>query len=499
MKKNILIFIILLYSVSTFAQWHYPYTKTVDSSDTFFGVTYKDPYRWLEHMKNPEVELWYKEQAKLTDSILNNISGRNELIAEWKELDKLQPAKFRNRDFENGRIFYKKTMPGEIVAKVYYREGKNEKETLLFDPLTYIEGKTLSVESILPSYDGKKVAIAYSEGGKEVSTIKIMDVDKKQFYPEIIYPSLGGPISWTFNNQSFTYASQKSGDVMDPQFKLNSKARLHILGKDVKEDVDFFSNERYPELGIKEKDHPYVWLEKDSRNYVFSQLYTVRPEYYMFYASISQFNKEKITWKTLCTAEDQIVRGMEIIGDTVFSITYKNAKNYKLVATSLKNPDWDHPLITIGEKTETLEAITRSKGFLFLTYSNGINNYLYKYNLKTAKITSIKLPFDGVVSIFCLDTKTNLCTVGITSWVKPYMEFEYDAENDGFTPGTFNKPPKYPDAYTNLMVEETEVKGYDGVMIPLTIIYKKGIKLDGSSCCLMDSYGAYGISMDPIF
>jgi len=155
MKKLLALSLILFCSLSSYAQWHYPATKTVDSTDTYFGVTYKDPYRWLEHMKDPEVVAWFKQQAKLTDSILNNISGRNGLIAEWKELDKLQPPKYSFRIFENGRIFYKKTMPGETVAKVYYREGMDGKEQLLFDPLAYIEGKTLSVESILPSYDGK--------------------------------------------------------------------------------------------------------------------------------------------------------------------------------------------------------------------------------------------------------------------------------------------------------------------------------------------------------
>jgi len=180
--------------------------------------------------------------------------------------------------------------------------------------------------------------------------LKILDVDRKKFFSETIYPSLGGPISWTFDNQSFTYASQKTGDNMDPQLELNNKTRLHTVGKDVKEDIDFFSNERYPALGIKEKDIPYAWMEKDSRKYVFSELITASTEYFRFYAPISQFNKEKINWKTLCMPADQLVRGMEMIGDTVFAITYKNAKNYKLIATSLSNPDWEHPLITIGEK-----------------------------------------------------------------------------------------------------------------------------------------------------
>ena len=138
------------------AQYNYPQTKTVDSSDTYFGVTYKDPYRWLENLKNPEVEKWFKDQGTYTDSILKNLNGRDELVKEWQELDKLQPARFNDRSYKKGRYFYRKTLPGEKVGKLYYREGINGKEILLFDPTTFIAGKTLTLESAVPSYDGKK-------------------------------------------------------------------------------------------------------------------------------------------------------------------------------------------------------------------------------------------------------------------------------------------------------------------------------------------------------
>ena len=156
MKKCITLSIATCCFFLSYAQYKYPTTKTVDSSDSYFGVTYKDPYRWLENFKDSEVVSWFKQQAELSNSILNKISGRDELIAEWKMLDKLQPPRISARDYENGRIFYRKTMPGQNVSKLYYREGIDGKEQLLFDPTTYIKGKTLSIQSALPDYDGKK-------------------------------------------------------------------------------------------------------------------------------------------------------------------------------------------------------------------------------------------------------------------------------------------------------------------------------------------------------
>ena len=262
-----------------------------------------------------------------------------------------------------------------------------------------------------------------------------MDVATKTFLPESIYPSWFGPISWTFDNKAFTYFSQKTGDNTSPEFELNTKTKLHKLGDDVKNDMDFFSNESYPDLDIKPNELPFAGLNKDSRNFIFADLSNVRSEMFTYYAPVSQLNTGKIDWKILCRPEDKIVRGREIIGNDVYAITYKNAKNYKLVHTTLTNPDWDKAETVAEEKqNQTLESITHCKDYLFLTYSDGINNHIYKYHLTTKKTSEIKLPYSGSAFIFCLDNTTNNCFVGITSWNKPYTEFNFNAEQMRFRP-----------------------------------------------------------------
>ena len=264
--------------------------------ETYFGVTYNDPYRWLESIRSPEVETWFKQQADYTNSILGKLNGRDELIAEWKELDKLQPPWIGSISYENGRYFYRKTMPGESVGKLYLREGINGKEVLLFDPLNYMPGKTLSIDQALPSFDGKKVAIGYTEEGAEVPTLKVLDVDTRMFLKDSIYPS-NGVNSWTFDNKAFWYGWIKSADNKDPESRLNSKTKLHVLGTDPASDNDFFSNASYPELNIDPSVYQSVFLAKDSRNYLFSGLESVQPEAVMYYAPISQLHAKKSSGK----------------------------------------------------------------------------------------------------------------------------------------------------------------------------------------------------------
>ena len=315
MKRLITILLAVISFQSLTAQYHYPPTKTVDSTDTYFGVTYHDPYRWLEHIETPEVETWFKQEANFTDSILNTLNGRDALIKEWNELINLVGAMFSTFSYENGRLFYRKMMPGESVGKIYYRQGIDGKEQLLFDPIAYISGKTLAVQSISPSYDGRKLAIAYAEQGAELSVIKIMDVDSKQFLKDSLYPASFN--SWAYDNNSFLYGWIKSADSKDPTSRLNSKTKLHILGTNVNSDKDFFSNASYPELNIDPGNYPDAYLNEDSKNYIFSGESSVQSELKMYYAPISEFNSSKINWKVVAVPSDKIVRGLVIKNDDI--------------------------------------------------------------------------------------------------------------------------------------------------------------------------------------
>src|ERR1035438_473885 len=162
--RTIMLLLVAIFSFSaTAAQYNYPLTNTVDSNDTYFGVTYKDPFRWLENTKQPETVSWFKQQANYTDSILNNLNGRDALISEWEQMDGQFPSLITDRVYENGRIFYRKTTSAAIVGKIYFRESMNGSEQLLFDPTAYLPGKMLSVQSFTPSYNGKMLAIEIVE------------------------------------------------------------------------------------------------------------------------------------------------------------------------------------------------------------------------------------------------------------------------------------------------------------------------------------------------
>ena len=482
----------LLMAVPCLAQWQYPPTRTVDAADAYFGKTYKDPYRWLENLKDKEVEAWFKAQAELTDGLLAKIPARDALAKEWMELDKLKPASYSSITYENGRVFYKKTLGGENVGKLFFRQGWNGTEKLLFDASTYKPGVTTTIESLLPSVDGHYVALSFSANGAEFSEIRILDVDRGALLPESIYPSYG-PYGWTLDSKFLFYDAGKVTDIKSLDIEQNRKTRLHKLGTDFAADRDLFSNESNPELGITPKEFPSAFIDESYPDTIFGAVGTVQNEMRVFYAPASEVKSPKIKWKVLCIPSDNLVRGMAFHKGFVYAVTHANAPRYKVVRTSLKHPDWAHAETVLPEAKDSIQSITKTKDFLFVVYSNGILGRIVKHEFATGKATEVKLPGSGTVFVVCPDWRTNRCIVYITSWTSPTTLYDFDGDKDIFAKSVFNTDVSYP-GFDTLVTEEVEIPGHDGALIPLSIIHKKGIPLDGSSSCILEGYGAYGLN-----
>jgi|SRR5690606_27858876 len=194
MKKLIVLLTVITLGQITFAQYRYPASKTVEVSDTYFGTTVSDPYRWLEDLKNPEVETWFKAQADYTNAELASRMGgtsQDILMKELKAFDNMKSGRYSPVAKAGGKYFYEKRLPDEQVSKLYYRQGKNGKEILLFDPQAFVEGKTYDYSPSV-SADGSKVAMVLSEAGTETGDIHILDVATGSFLSDVIPHSTGG-------------------------------------------------------------------------------------------------------------------------------------------------------------------------------------------------------------------------------------------------------------------------------------------------------------------
>jgi prolyl oligopeptidase len=189
---------------------------------------------------------------------------------------------------------------------------------------------------------------------------------------------------------------------------------------------------------------------------------------------------------------------MHFYKDKVYAITHAGAPRYKLVRTSVQNPDWTKAETVIPESKDSIQYMAKAKNLLFLVYSDGITGRVVKYELDTGKKSDVKLPTSGSVDVYCPDFKSTRCIVFTTSWIQPTTLWDFDGEKETFQKSIFNTAVTYP-GFDQLTTAEVEVPSHDGTMVPLSIIHRKDIKLDGSSSAVLEGYGAYGISYTPHF
>ncbi|MBD2752341.1 prolyl oligopeptidase family serine peptidase [Spirosoma validum] len=466
-------------------------------TDTYFGKAVIDNYRWLEDLNNQEVKDWFKTQGDYTNAVLDQIPGRDSLINTFVKYDALMSAQYSGVRRKGNRYFYRKTLPTENVGKIYVRDGKTGTEQLLFDPTTFVKGKTYSVSAYTPSPDGNKIVIGLQEGGGEYSTLRTLDVATKAFGPESITAVFGGNIDWLPDGSGFLYTPDNSADPKDPKAAIDTKARLHRLSSDPQTDPILFSRTKNPDLGIRPEQFPAMYFS-DDHTQLYGRLESVDRRLTVWLASPAEVKKPAITWKKLTTPSDSVTAFVKV-GSKLYLQSIKGASKGQILVTDADNPNPANATILLAQGQKNITRIVASKDYLFVTLSDGINETIRLYDTRTNTWNDIPLPFTGTAGVEPYDpAHNNDVQVYVMSWNNPVMIYDYTPEDRKLVSSVFYVPVQYP-GVADLVVEEVEIPGHDGILVPLSIIYRKGLKRDGSAACLMSGYGAYGMSGTPYF
>lgn len=353
--------------------------------DEYFGTKISDPYRYLENLQDSSVVQWMKAQADYSRTILNSIPGRQSLIDKMKEFDSRKSSRISYVIItDNDRYFYLKTTPADETGKLFYRDGYEGMETLLYDPETYSSDTTKKfvISSISASIDGSKVAFDIAPNGSESSEMMIMDVESRKIYPEIIDRCWGASPSWLPDGGSFLYNRLQSADVHNKDREKDSKTYLHIVGTDPATDKDIFSREKYPDLGIKPEDFPIAIYDKEAR-YIYGILSTVDSRLDVYYAPFSELTKEKIAWRHLFKPEDQVY-GFLTSDKDIYIYTPKGAPNFNILKTSVMNSDLSKAETCIPEDPHRkIKSFGLTSDGMYYTLSeNGVTGNSYSSGLE---------------------------------------------------------------------------------------------------------------------
>lgn len=492
--------LVLLGPELVLSQVKLPATPVREVMEDFFGTKVTDPYRWLEGTSDPEVVAWLKGQNDFTKEALSKIPGRQQLLDRIKSLDNAGSVVFSLQVW--GRhCFYLKTEPGSDNRKLYVRDTVSAPERLLVDPekLTTPDGKHFSIDYFQPSLDGKYVAYGISPGGSEESVLHVLEAATGKALSDVIDRAQFGQPTWLPDGQSFFVARTQKLGPNDPPSAKYQKLRIyrHTLGGDPEKDPQVFGYDFTPNVKVTEDDFPVVIYSPAAPKWMVGLvIHGVKNEKDLYVAPFEDVPKADAPWRKV--ADDSAdVTNLDFHGDDLFLLSHKDASRFKVLRTSLANPDLSKATLVVPPGEQVIVNISAAADGLYVQDLDGGIGKLRRLPYNSATAESVKLPFEGAIqSLFTNPTEAG-SWLELVGWTKSPLWYALDAKSQKVE--DTHIVSSSPVDFSQIVSEEVKAKGADGTLVPLSIVHKHGIPMDASNPAWLEGYGAYGITLDPVF
>ncbi len=470
-------------------------------TETYFGTPVVDPYRWLENLKDPEVQTWMKAQAAYSRGVLDAIPGREALLA---RIHALSSADTRRDGFvqRGQRYFYEVIEPGAEQPKLVFRDRLAGEEHLLLDPSKLGQGTSThyALDYFEPSWDGKLVAYGLSAGGSEASTMHVLDVTSAKDLPVQIERAHGSVVTWRPDNRSFFYLkyAKVTADTPANETEYNARTYLHLLdkGPDGESDAVVFGR-GVAKLDVPEGQATYLVGSPQSpwvvavANHNFDDNPST-----LYVAPLARTTGPATPWKKIADVDDGVSQ-IAVRGDTLYFLSRKDASRFRILATSLARPDITHPRVIVAESTGIVTGFALAQDGLYYRERDGVQSKLVRVDFDGKGTHAVPLPFDGNVIAPTTDPTQPGALFNLQSWSRPAAVFAYDPASDKTVDSGLIPPSKID--VSQLESKEVLVTSYDGTRVPLSIVFRKGMVLDGSHPTFLEGYGAYGVVSESFF
>ena len=473
-------------SETTNDKMQYPETAKSDHVDTIHGVAVPDPYRWLENDTSEATGKWVEEQNKVTFAYLDKIEWRDNLKKRLESLVNYEriSAPSREGPFE---YFYKNT--GLQNHSVLYRRPKGDKDAtpeLYLDPNTFSKDATIGLSGISFTQDGTLSAHQVTEGGSDWRKVIVMDAIKKAVIEDTIINVKFSGLSW-YRNDGFYYSSYdnpKDGSQLSGKTQ-HHKLYYHKLGTPQSEDKLVFGGALQPNRyigGYVTEDNNYLIISA-AENTSGNQLY------------IKDLQKPNSPLVQISADYFKEINYVDNEGTRFLLSTNIDAPNTRVIAVDLAKPSKENWTDVIPE-TENVLFAGSGGGKLFAQYLIDAKSAVKQYDFNGKLERDIALPGIGSVGGFGARRDEKDFYYSFTSFTSPSTIYHYDIASGKSTLYIQPKVDFNPDAYETKQIFYVSK---DGTKVPMFIVHKKGLKMDGKNPTMLYAYGGFNVSLTPSF
>ncbi|MBV9911406.1 MAG: S9 family peptidase [Sinobacteraceae bacterium] len=462
-----------------------PVARVEIVKDTYFGETVSDPYRWMENSKDPDWLPYLKGQNAHTRAILDSLPSRAGFLKRITELS--GDAAITSRvQRAGGLTFFSQRPAGADNFKLFVRGAKGE-DRLLIDP-TQLSGPDshMSLDWWEASPDGRRVVYGLSKDGSEDSLLHILDVVTGKDLPDQIADTQDANPQWLDDSSAFFY-TQLTGKVDTPERYLDAQARFHKVGTDPKSDPILMKRGLVPGVDFEKIQIPSINTFSGARHAILT-LNDVRPEFRAYIAPLADVISGHAKWSPVASFED-VLTDLIIDQDDLYLLVNKTTPRGQLVKTSVTAPNLATANVVVPQGPAVIEKMSRARDGIYLRIQDGGIHRLRRLS-RDGGLSEIKLPFDGTITGPFANPEEPGVLMSFTGWLNPAAIYSVSAAGALRDTGITAKPQIDVSAYETKRLFCT---ARDGVKIPYSLIYRKGLKLDGSTPTWISAYGSYGI------
>lgn len=465
----------------------YPLTRTVDQQDNYHGTTIADPYRWLEDANSADTHAWVEAQNRLTQSYLAQIPARDAIRQRLTKLWNFE--RFSVPFKEGGRYFYSRNDGLQNQSVLYTMKTLADVPRLLLDPNTLAADGTVALAGLAVSPDGKYLAYSTAASGSDWNEIRVRDIDTGKDTADHIQWVKFSNTAWLRDGSGFFYSRY---DAPNEATKLA--------------DVNYFQKLYFHKLGTPQSSDTLVYERPDHKDWGFSGDVTNDGRYLIITASQGTERKNRLYYKDLSAKDAKVVPLLEDFdaaynfidndGPVFWFRTDLNAPRARIITIDTRAPQRANWKEIVPESARTLVSANIVNQQLVVDYLSDAHSQVTVYDLHGKRLHDVELPGIGSVDGFGGKRGDTETFYSYTSFTTPSTIYRYDLKSGKSSVYRQPKVDFDPSAYET---RQQFFTSRDGTRVPMFIVSKKGMKLDGNNPTYLYGYGGFNISLTPSF
>jgi prolyl oligopeptidase len=468
----------------------FPESRVEIVTDCLHGVAVEDPYRWLENSSAPEVRAWTEQQTRFLRKTLDGAPNRAWLEQRlWQIFESGNlgvPIATRNR--QGVSLFFTEQAGRQNQAALSLREPGDGPIRPLIDPNQLAADGHIALDWWFPSHDGAFVAYGLSQGGDEESTLHILEVATGGVLPEAIARTGFCSLAWLSTSEGFYYTRfPLPGSVPAGEEHYHRHVFFHKLGTDPKDDPRVFG------AGVGWSAWPTVMLSLDDRFLVVEVLDgPLRTDVFVV-------DTQAPSPPRPVAAVEGHTANFTVVGtgkNCIYVVSKENAPRGRLMAFDPRKPHYDGWRVIIPECEDALESAVIARDTIVALYQKNAVSVLRSFSSAGKPAGDVPLPGPGTVTGLSGRADEADVFFAFTSFLVPCVLFRHDTMSGQTTVWRQIAAPIDSGAFT---VKQVRYRSKDGTLVPMFLVHRKDVVLDGNNPTLLYGYGGFNISLSPWF